>query len=84
MEEVNIEWPKRLANLVAEKNDGTRLLHVTHLNCHQPEGRAVSNMLQQDVSMLAVNYFSRVLATIFFFFDTMSFCTVCVLMLVLL
>ena len=49
MEEVNIEWPKRLAGLVAEKDDGTRLIHVTHLNCHQQEGRAVSNILRQDV-----------------------------------
>jgi len=54
MEEVNVEWPKRLANLVAEKNDGTRFLHVTHLNCHQAEGRAVSKLLQQDVSEFVV------------------------------
>lgn len=48
MEEVNQEWPARLATLVAEKNDGTRLLHMTHLNCHQEEGRKISNILEMD------------------------------------
>ena len=51
MEEVNVDWPKRLANLVAEKNDGTRLIHVTQLNCHQEKGRAISESLRQDVSL---------------------------------
>jgi len=48
MEEVNVEWPKRLARAVAEKDDGTRLIHVSYLNCHQEEGRKVSNILQQN------------------------------------
>lgn len=52
MEEVNIEWPERLAKLVAEKNDGTRLIHVTHLNCHQPQAREYSNILRQDASYI--------------------------------
>lgn len=48
MEEVNIEWPKRLAQAVANKNDGTRLIHLSYLNCHQEEGRKLSNILQQN------------------------------------
>jgi len=48
MEEVNVEWPKRLAQAVADKNDGTRLIHVSYLNCHQEEGRKASNILQQN------------------------------------
>ncbi|CAK8679987.1 unnamed protein product [Clavelina lepadiformis] len=48
MDEVNVEWPKRLAQLVAEKGDGTRFIHLTNLNCHQEEGRNVSNILQQN------------------------------------
>jgi len=46
MEEVNLEWPVRLAQLVADKCDGTKLIHITQLACHQPEGRKVSEMLR--------------------------------------
>jgi len=49
MEEVNVEWPKRLARLVEEKGDGTRLLQLTHLNCPQPDSREVSKILKQNV-----------------------------------
>lgn len=50
MEEVNVDWPIRLARLVAEKNDGTKLLHLTNLACHQELGRKVSKILDQNVS----------------------------------
>ena len=49
MDEVNVEWPKRLAQAVANKDDGTKLIHVSNLNCHQEEGRKASNILQQNV-----------------------------------
>ena len=35
----NVEWPERLARLVADKDDGTRLVHLVHLNCEDPEVR---------------------------------------------
>uniref|UniRef100_H2ZAT7 NADH dehydrogenase [ubiquinone] 1 alpha subcomplex subunit 9, mitochondrial n=1 Tax=Ciona savignyi TaxID=51511 RepID=H2ZAT7_CIOSA len=47
-EEVNVDWAKRLATLVAEKNDGTRLIHLSRLNCHTPEGRKYSEILRQN------------------------------------
>ena len=36
-EMVNVEWPERLARLVAEKDDGTRLVHLVHLNCEDEQ-----------------------------------------------
>lgn len=48
MEEVNVEWPKRLAQAVADKDDGTKLIHVSYLNCHQDENRKASKILQQN------------------------------------
>uniref|UniRef100_A0A6F9DLD0 NADH dehydrogenase [ubiquinone] 1 alpha subcomplex subunit 9, mitochondrial n=1 Tax=Phallusia mammillata TaxID=59560 RepID=A0A6F9DLD0_9ASCI len=48
MDEVNLDWPKRLARLVAEKGDGTRLVHLTHLNCTQEMGRDMSCLLRQN------------------------------------
>uniref|UniRef100_UPI00005232AA NADH dehydrogenase [ubiquinone] 1 alpha subcomplex subunit 9, mitochondrial isoform X2 n=1 Tax=Ciona intestinalis TaxID=7719 RepID=UPI00005232AA len=48
MEEVNVTWPTRLAQLVAEKNDGTRLIHLSRLNCHSDEARKHSEILKQN------------------------------------
>lgn len=48
LEKANLEWPLRLARLVAEKNDGTRLLHITKLNCNHAKGRKTSKLLQLD------------------------------------
>lgn len=45
MEEVNLEWPVRLAELVADKDDGTTLVHITNLACNRPEARAHSKLL---------------------------------------
>uniref|UniRef100_UPI00193A2BAA NADH dehydrogenase [ubiquinone] 1 alpha subcomplex subunit 9, mitochondrial-like n=1 Tax=Styela clava TaxID=7725 RepID=UPI00193A2BAA len=48
LEKANLEWPLRLAKIVAEKNDGTRLLHITKLNCNHEFGRKTSKLLQLD------------------------------------
>jgi len=46
--EVYHDWPVKLAKLVAEKNDGTRLINVAHLNVHDEESRAESNILKHQ------------------------------------
>jgi len=45
LEDVNLEWPKNLARMVAEKNDGTKLIHMTNLACHQEKARNISKVL---------------------------------------
>lgn len=46
LEEVNLEWPMRLAQMVKDKGDGTKLIHVTNLGCHQQRARNLSKVLQ--------------------------------------
>jgi len=46
MEEVNFEWPVRLAQLVADKCDDTKLIHVTNLACNQPKARQISKLIK--------------------------------------
>lgn len=48
LKEVNLDWPLRLASIVAEKNDGTRLLHVTHLNNQLSSARKLSKLMDFD------------------------------------
>lgn len=50
MEEVNFEWPVRLAQLVADKCDDTKLIHVTNLACNQPKARQISKLIKLQVS----------------------------------
>ena len=50
LEDVNLEWPKNLARMVAEKNDGTKLIHMTNLACHQENARKISKVLAMQVN----------------------------------
>jgi len=45
LEEVNLEWPVKLAQLVADKGNGTKLIHITNLACHQEKARELSKVL---------------------------------------
>jgi len=48
MGEVNLDWPTRLARLVAEKQDNTKLIHLVHLNSWHDRSRDESIILQQQ------------------------------------
>ena len=48
MGECNYDWPVRLAELCAEKNDGTKLIHLVHLNSHDAKSREESIILEQQ------------------------------------
>jgi len=45
---VNVEWPERLARLVAAKGDGTRLVHLVHLNAGNEELGKFSGVLREQ------------------------------------
>lgn len=45
---VNYDWPVRLARLVAEKNDGTKLINLSFMNSHDEVSRGESVILQQQ------------------------------------
>lgn len=55
LDQVNMQWPQRLARLVAEKDDGTRLIQLSALNCNRQESKDVSNLMKMhhdaEVSM---------------------------------
>lgn len=46
LDEVNMQWPQRLAKAVAEKDDGTRLIQLSALNCNRQESKDVSNLMK--------------------------------------
>lgn len=46
LDEVNVQWPQRLAKLIAEKDDGTRLIQLSALNCNRKESQDVSNLMK--------------------------------------
>jgi len=46
--DVNYTWPVRLAKLVAEKGDGTKLINLSFLNAHDEKAREESVILQQQ------------------------------------
>ena len=48
MNDVNFDWPVRLAKLVAEKGDNTKLVHLTHMNAHDEKSREESIILDQQ------------------------------------
>jgi len=48
----NVEWPERLARLVAEKDDGTRLVHLVHLNCENELQQAKSGILREEAEAI--------------------------------
>lgn len=47
-EEVNVAWPERLAKLVAEKGDGTRLVHLVELNAGNERLEKYSGILREQ------------------------------------
>jgi len=51
-EMVNVEWPERLARLVAEKDDGTRLVHLVHLNCEDEQSQSKSKILSEEAEAI--------------------------------
>jgi hypothetical protein len=48
----NVEWAERLATLVAEKDDGTRLIHIVHLNCEDEESQKYSKILTEQAEAI--------------------------------
>jgi len=50
--EVNVDWPERLARLVAEKGDGTRLVHLVHLNTGNEELAKHSAILREQAEAI--------------------------------
>ena len=51
-EQVNVDWPERLAKLVAQKGDGTRLVHLTHLNAGNTECAARSGIIAEQTEAI--------------------------------
>jgi len=49
---VNVEWPERLAQMVAEKGDGTRLVHLVHLNAGDEESMKHSAILREQAEAI--------------------------------
>ena len=45
--ETNVDWPERLAKLVAAKGDGTRLVHLVPLNTGNDEYCKYSKILEE-------------------------------------
>ena len=45
---VNVEWPERLAKMVADKGDDTRLVHLVHLNAGNEELAEHSAILREQ------------------------------------
>jgi hypothetical protein len=45
--ETNVDWPERLAKLVAAKGDGTRLVHLVPLNTGNEEYCKYSKILEE-------------------------------------
>lgn len=45
---VNVEWPERLAKMVADKGDDTRLIHLVHLNAGNEELAEHSAILREQ------------------------------------
>lgn len=50
--EVNVDWPKRLAQLVANKGDDTRLVHLVHLNAGNEELGEYSAILREQAEAI--------------------------------
>jgi len=50
--QTNVEWPERLAKLVAAKEDGTRLVHLVHLNCENEEAQKHSGILREQAEAI--------------------------------
>jgi len=48
----NVEWPERLARLVADKDDGTRLVHLVHLNCEDPESQSKCGIFREQAEAI--------------------------------
>jgi NADH dehydrogenase (ubiquinone) 1 alpha subcomplex subunit 9 len=48
----NVDWAERLATLVAEKDDGTRLIHVVHLNCEDESSQKYSKILSEQAEAI--------------------------------
>ena len=49
---VNVEWPERLARMVAEKGDGTRLVHLVNLNAGDEESMKHSAILREQAEAI--------------------------------